>query len=762
MLLCIVRVSFLILASTIALTLMAQERNGMVNDNYAGRVAGLYNPANLADSRFKFNMHVVGFNAHLQQNYLQLEPSHSIYKFLNLKLDSNFGTQNFDYPFDQRYIKERLNGRDKFLFTNASVDLLSFQIGLKNRSTFSFGLTTRVYANVSNLPEDAIKTFLQDLDEEGNPKKNQIRILNDDINVKNAGIAALAYQQYSFKYAFVALDKRSDFLKVGVGLDYNLGLSGGFIRIKDLNYKVIGTDTIRAENAEIEVGYVNPDYLSDPARRAGDFFGSSRLGRGIGVNVGVVYEHRPNNKTYQYKMDRKRLVDNSENKYDWKVGASIVNFGFVNFNNQEANRYSSLNITGSTQWNNYDSADTWSTSSDIDSFSSSFFSEVENDSSFMMFTPATLHLSADYKIKKYWYLSANYTQSLIRNSSRGVRMPNVLSVAPRYERRWFAASIPVAVSRYYNVINIGAYLRAGAFYMGSDNLGGFFTGHKTNGANIYAGFNWPIHYKKLEDMDSDGVSDELDECPATAGSRYTDGCPDSDGDKVADDEDLCPGVAGTKRTDGCPDTDKDGTADRQDKCPQVYGSKKHSGCPDTDGDGVYDGEDKCPQIVGKLEYNGCIDAVPLELIADSSEGLKEIIIEDNNAQEDAKSLEDLDDKSTVKNVSSPKETKVETVANRVESIDTAELEDWDFDSYVYWPVLGSYNEMKWAKELQARLNRKFNLGAEINTIAGMSKYYVTLGKAKTLEEVERTESLLDLSAVNNELNGKLWWKKVAK
>ena len=37
---------------------------------------------------------------------------------------------------------------------------------------------------------------------------------------------------------------------------------------------------------------------------------------------------------------------------------------------------------------------------------------------------------------------------------------------------------------------------------------------------------------------------------------------------------------------GCPDTDGDGLPDNKDKCPESAGSEGMGGCPDDDGDGV--------------------------------------------------------------------------------------------------------------------------------------------------------------------------------
>jgi hypothetical protein len=698
----------------------------MIADNYAGNIGIQHNPANLADSRFRFNMNVIGFNTHLQNNYLQLETPHSMYKFLNWKWDSTYGTTNYDYPFKESYVKERLNGRDKYVYANASVNAFSMQFALKNRAGISFALTTKAYGKVSNLPEAAIKTFMQDLGDQGYAKENQRRLLGETVDLSKAGAAALAYQQYSLKYALVAKDRGKEFIKVGFGVDYNLGLYGAYFKPKDVNYTLTGIDTLLVNSAEMEIAYIDPAYISSSDRRANDYFGKSRLGRGIGINAGIAYEHRPNSKSHKYKMDRKIKIDGSQNKYDWKVAASIINLGFINFKNGAASR--KLTITspiGPNQWTDYDSADSWNGLEDLDSFANSFF-DVVADSGFTMYTPASLQLSADYKIREKLYISANYAQTLIRNNGKSVRMPNVLSIAPRYESRWLTVALPVSISSYYNKINVGTYIRGGVFYLGSDNLGGFFTGKKTNGANIYGGLNWPIHYKKLKDMDGDGVSDGEDTCPDLPGSHYTDGCPDSDGDKVADDDDKCPNKPGRKSLGGCPDTDTDGVSDLEDQCPDVFGGKKTKGCPDSDGDGLHDGEDKCPDIAGEIKYNGCIELqVPLKIITP---------------------------KDTISQTDQPKE--VDDVGSK--------FDNWDFTTYEYWPVLGAYNDVRWAEELQARLNTKLSINTTIKAIPGVSKYYVTLGQAKSLREAKEIQKTLDIPAVNKELNGSPWWKKVLK
>ena len=106
------------------------------------------------------------------------------------------------------------------------------------------------------------------------------------------------------------------------------------------------------------------------------------------------------------------------------------------------------------------------------------------------------------------------------------------------------------------------------------------------------------------DADGDGIADDKDNCPNTAGLKEYGGCPDSDGDGIVDSEDGCPLAAGARDLMGCPDGDGDGVADKDDLCPESSGPL--NGCPDADGDGVADKDDACPNAAGNL--GGCPDA----------------------------------------------------------------------------------------------------------------------------------------------------------
>ena len=150
-----------------------------------------------------------------------------------------------------------------------------------------------------------------------------------------------------------------------------------------------------------------------------------------------------------------------------------------------------------------------------------------------------------------------------------------------------------------------------------------------------------------DDVDRDGVPNDLDGCPNTPGDSTMDrlGCQDNDGDGYSNGGDVfiyeptqwndtdgdmfgdnngpndyngddCPnepGVASGTNGTGCPiwnpDADGDGIPDTTDQCPATPAGATTNlvGCSDVDGDGVYLPTDQCPETPTgtQVDATGC-------------------------------------------------------------------------------------------------------------------------------------------------------------
>ena len=136
-----------------------------------------------------------------------------------------------------------------------------------------------------------------------------------------------------------------------------------------------------------------------------------------------------------------------------------------------------------------------------------------------------------------------------------------------------------------------------------------------------------------DDLDGDGIYDDIDSCPDTPLGSTVDatGCSnsqlDDDDDGVSNADDICPSTTSgaTVDTDGCSseqltqDTDEDGIVDPDDQCPDSIGTDLDAfGCDefqrDSDGDGVVDNDDNCPGTLAgyPVDSVGCLDESQLD------------------------------------------------------------------------------------------------------------------------------------------------------
>ena len=123
----------------------------------------------------------------------------------------------------------------------------------------------------------------------------------------------------------------------------------------------------------------------------------------------------------------------------------------------------------------------------LDTISYKFYgnnTEAYAGNSFTMWLPAALSAQVDYHLRKFWYVNASmiYGISIARNS---VARPAIVAVAPRYETRWFEASMPVSLYN-WQAVRMGLALRIYWLSFGTEKLGGFLHFSDFTGLDFYA------------------------------------------------------------------------------------------------------------------------------------------------------------------------------------------------------------------------------------------------------------------------------------
>lgn len=597
----------------------SQEFLSGMSDNYMGINQAALQPAAIADSRFKSDINLVGFNTDFYNDALQFKS-----KWFFDPLGYMY---NNDWWVENTYLSGS-NGREKNMIMSQSLLGPGFMLSIGEKHAVGLTTRTRSIINVDDVGEPLFCFFYN----------KDPQYMNRWYSDQDIRAVQHVFVDYGLSYATEILNTGPHFLKAGLTVKLLQGLGAAYIQTVNLYYYTdgrSGTSTFpRSWNSpEIHAG-LSGNWHAYDNDGSHVFLNEFQFiaGPSVGLDLGVVYEFRPDYMQFRYDMDGKKgLVRKDKNKYLLKVGLSVLDIGRLKYK-KEANSFDFL-AEFTTNYQKYQPGETdipdstyWLEGQPADyRFMDYYLNFVDtiyqrsltgrgaeqsagDEDHFSVSLPTAISLQVDVHITDGLYANLTTYTALNQGNAKTSNSHYIsnYTITPRYEHKWFTASIPVQYNQYKKV-NVGIGIRIAYVYFGLNNLFSsvFSDPYSTN---AYLGVKIPIFYRKPpSDMDHDGISDEKDVCPAAAGLWEFMGCPDTDGDEITDSQDDCPDTPGLREFKGCPDTDGDGVPDIDDRCPDTPGSKLTYGCPDTDNDGITDVWDECPDVYGPLQTNGCPD-----------------------------------------------------------------------------------------------------------------------------------------------------------
>jgi len=584
----------------------AQSYLGYVHDNYAGVQGVLYNPASIVDSRFKTDINLFSISSAVGNDL--------------------YGVKLFDafksgYDFDLEAKKNFSNANNAYFNTDIMGPSVMFNIAPKH--SLAVFTRARAFMNVVDVNGKVINDITKD---------NSTSFPSANVGSLNG--VGNSWGELGISYAAVLYQRGQHFLKGGITAKYLQGVA---------NYHLQANGVTMAYNENLILPQ-NSTYTTTGSVVYGssqDFAANSNIdidskSRGFGVDLGLVYEWRP-----EYTADRADINDLKEvNKYKLRFGLSVTDLGSMKYDKGVRNNY---NLNKTITQANYDNADSF------DEFLKNNYTNVPVNGTVRSYLPTAIHADVDWNIHNKFYLNANADLGVVSKTKLNQNsIANRVSLTPRYESKWFSAYVPISYMDYSKQAQVGFGLRTGVFFIGSGSILSNVVSKNSKAADIHLGFKIPVYQKKAKDQDGDGILDKDDECPTVAGPVENKGCPwgDKDNDGILDKDDKCPDVAGPAANNGCPweDKDKDGVLDKDDKCPTVAGPKENAGCPwpDTDGDGVLDKDDKCPKVKGTVANNGCPE-VTTEVIKKLNDFSKSILFDTSKATIKAESNAKLEE-----------------------------------------------------------------------------------------------------------------------
>jgi hypothetical protein len=500
------RAGVLLLGLLAARPAAAQGWLGLAQSNYAGTNNAYLNPSTIADARHRAYLNLGGASANFYNTYLQLDlPQRPWAK---------------DFSFQRDYLSEQLTGDTKFGSASAEVRLPSLMLALGPRSAIALTSRVRAFVQFSNVSENVARLARYGLGDAEN-----LNLANRVLTDNSFNLDANSFHEFAFTYARTFTPNTTHFFKGGLTVKYLVGLGGGYVHNTGTDYQVYDQDSIQLRSPNVSYAYTGDnDYYQQSGFGVGTLYGSQRLGRGYGADIGVTYEWRPDYKRYNYQMDGTNLPDDSHNKYRLRLGVALTDLGAVRYQHEQYVRQATLANNRTVQLGQLDTI-SFTNLATLTPTIERLVGLREQSRQFTSYLPATLRFTADYRLLNHVYAGLLWTQNLLPTRTIGSRSISSLALTPRLEFSHIEVATPIILANNYRKLQVGAMLRVGPLILGSDNLGGLVGLTSATGADVYVGLGLALHRHRRKDRDGDLVSNKYDKCPREKGTWAFKGCP---------------------------------------------------------------------------------------------------------------------------------------------------------------------------------------------------------------------------------------------
>ncbi|MFI0430061.1 DUF5723 family protein [Mariniflexile sp. HMF6888] len=460
------KITFLFTLIVSSYSLQAQSYLGFLTDNYSGVNSVISNPANIVDSRFRADINLVGMSAFVGNDYYNM----NIIKAIKDD-DYNFEGESRQNP------KINNNG-------GVNVDVMgpSFMFNINDTNSIAVFTRARTFVNANGING----RDLYAIDEDGNTDYT--------VNEDNFNAFGQTWAEIGLSYARVLVNERETFLKGGISLKYLKG--GGSAYVAGRNITVFydadgamfsggGTTGSVSSTGEVIYGRFD-DFDRDDYEYK---FPKSAVG--LGVDIGIIYEWRPNYRDYKpRKVWPNRLTYKEQNKYKLKLGFSITDIGSINYKDGIEDFFDITNTNVSEEA--IDNED------NLYDILNNLYTLTNSTIGYKAILPTALHLNADWRFKNNFYLNFNTDIALTgKGQIHTSKITNIASLTPRFESKWLSFYMPLSMVQYAG-FQVGAGLRLGPLYLGSSSLFTNLMSEKSKGANFYAGLKIPLFHGKYD------------------------------------------------------------------------------------------------------------------------------------------------------------------------------------------------------------------------------------------------------------------------
>lgn len=414
----------------------------------ASGVTGVFsNPANIADSRYKWDVNLFSLSTSVGNN------------------KATFNTGDFGKNFSGDDLLRRFIGggnEGSSALINAQVFGPSAMVTLRDKSAIAFTMKGRVLMNAVDFDGRLANQLLY-------PEEQNFSLPYEIRSDKNMRMNINAWSEFGLSYARILADEGEHFFKAGVTVKYLAGVTNGYLNIDRLNASIYATgltDEGAVANASgtlmLGAGGVNLDNFE--AKDLTSFESS-----GFGADLGFVYEYRPDGPNEELSGWRQQ-----REKYKFRFGASLVDLGKIKYQKdlQRSGGYR-VDIDGLEflDLNELSNQPLDELNQYFAAHPDLFTSTGAGETSYKASLPTTLQLDADYHVDGGFFVNVGGQVRFSENQTKvyNSQYYSGVTITPRWEGKRIGFYLPVT----YNALtdlNAGMAFRLGPVFLGSGSI----------------------------------------------------------------------------------------------------------------------------------------------------------------------------------------------------------------------------------------------------------------------------------------------------
>lgn len=444
---------------------------GIRNSNYAGIQGAFLNPSSIADSKLKWDVNVLSAGTLFDNTFLYI-PKGAVPSFgFRSIIEGIIHEDKFATHFDS-------NNPNKLYNLTLSTELLgpSFQMAIAGNQTIGLTIASRSFANISNIPGHTGQNAFDYLLNGG--------LWNTPFSDHTTKLNGMSWLEYGVHYAAVLYNDGINKWAAGISLKYLQGIGAAYVKNTNLNYTIGDTTHILFNHSSVDYG--RTDY--DTYRKISSY-GDLDHGYGFGGSIGFTFIHRD---------------DAAAKGYLYKIGLSLLDIGSINFNRNAAAYHLQADAADFSDWRQVHLTSNVQVDRTLSAvFYSGDSTKSQTGDHFQMALPTSISLQADWNFYEQLFLNATIVKGIGHGDRQGVTQPDIYSLTPRYESKWWEVSLPASLL-YYGQWRprLGLAVRVGYLFFGGDAPGNLLALSNLQGVDFYAG----VHFFVLQKNDKHNYS----------------------------------------------------------------------------------------------------------------------------------------------------------------------------------------------------------------------------------------------------------------